>query len=48
MIGPVTVNKPTSLTVQMTIAGNPPSQPYSLMAITGDEQAVLPNGLVIQ
>jgi Beta-propeller repeat/S-layer homology domain len=47
-IGTITVNSPTSLTVQLTAAGNAAAQPRSIVAITGAEQDVLPNGLVIQ
>ena len=47
-IGAVTVNSPTSLTVQLTAASNAIAQPYSILAITGSEQDVLPNGLVLQ
>jgi streptogramin lyase len=43
--GPVTVNSPTSLTVQMTANAGVAPQPYSLLATTGSEEAVLPNGL---
>jgi hypothetical protein len=46
--GTVTVNSATSLTVQLTAAANANPQPYSIVAITGSEQDVLPNGLVIQ
>ena len=46
--GPVTVTSPTTLTVQLMAAANAAVQPFSIMAITGTEQAVLPNGLVIQ
>jgi hypothetical protein len=48
MIGTITVNSATSLTVQLTAAANAVTQPYSILAITGSEQAVLPNGLVLQ
>ena len=44
-IGPVTVNSPTSLTVQMTANAGVALQPYSLLATAGSEEAVLPNGL---
>jgi hypothetical protein len=47
-IGTVTVTSPTTLTVQLTAASDAAPQPYSVLAITGAEQAVLPNGLVIQ
>ena len=47
-IGTITVNSPTSLTVQLTAAADAVAQPYSIVAITGSEQDVLPNGLVIQ
>lgn len=47
-IGTITVTSPTSMTVQLTAASNAVAQPYSVLAITGAEQDVLPNGLVIQ
>jgi hypothetical protein len=47
-IGAVTVNSPTSLTVQLTAASNMTAQPYSVVAITGGELAPLPSGLVVQ
>jgi hypothetical protein len=47
-IGTVTVNSPTSLTVQLTASGGAVLKPRSIVAITGNEQDVLPNGLVIQ
>jgi hypothetical protein len=46
--GPITVTGPTTLTVQLTAAANATAQPYSILAITGAEQDVLPNGLVLQ
>ena len=47
-IGAVTVNSPTSLTVQLTAAADAALQPYTIVAITNSEQDVLPNGLIIQ
>ena len=47
-IGAITVNSATSMTVQLTAASNAVAQPYSILAITGSEQDVLPNGLVLQ
>ena len=47
-IGAVTVNSPTSLTVQLTASANATPQPYSVVAITGTEDAPLPSGLMIQ
>jgi hypothetical protein len=47
-IGAITVTSATSMTVQLTAASNAVPQPYSILAITGSEQDVLPNGLVIQ
>jgi hypothetical protein len=47
-IGTITVSGPTVMTVQLTAASNAVPQPYSVLAITGSEQDVLPNGLVIQ
>jgi hypothetical protein len=46
-IGAITVNSPTSLTVQLTAAANAAIQPRSILAITGNEEAALPNGLAI-
>ena len=47
-IGAINVTSPTTMTVQLSDAGGVPTQPYSLLVITGSEQAVLPNGLVLQ
>ena len=47
-IGTITVNSATSMTVQLTAASNAVAQPYSILAITGSEQDVLPNGLIVQ
>ena len=47
-IGTVTVTSATSMTVQLSAASNAVAQPYSILAITGSEQDVLPNGLVLQ
>jgi hypothetical protein len=47
-IGAITVTSPTSMTIQLAAASNAVMQPYSILAITGSEQDVLPNGLVIQ
>ena len=47
-IGTITVASATSLTVQLTAASNAATQPDSIVAITGTEQAVLPNGLIVQ
>ena len=47
-IGTITVTNATTMTVQITAAADAVTQPYSILAITGSEQAVLPNGLVIQ
>jgi hypothetical protein len=47
-IGAITVNSPTSMTVQLTAASNAVALPYSILEITGSEQAVLPNGLAVQ
>ena len=47
-MGTITVNSATSMTVQLTAASNAVAQPYSILAITGSEQDVLPNGLVVQ
>jgi uncharacterized repeat protein (TIGR01451 family) len=46
--GTVTVNSPTSMTVQLTATASAVPQPYSILVITGSEQAVLPNGLLLQ
>jgi hypothetical protein len=47
-IGTITVSSPTSMTVQLTASSGAVTQPYSILAITGSEQDVLPNGLVLQ
>jgi trimeric autotransporter adhesin len=47
-IGTITVTSPTTLTVQLAAAANAVAQPYSILAITGTEEDVLPNGLAIQ
>jgi S-layer homology domain len=47
-IGTITVKSPTSLSAQLSVAANAATQPRSLVAITNNEQAVLPNGLWIQ
>jgi hypothetical protein len=51
-VGTVTVMSPTMLTVELTAAADVVQQPVSILAITGfppgNEEAVLPNGLVIQ
>jgi hypothetical protein len=47
-IGTIAVNSATSLTVQLTAVGNASPQPRSIVAVTGSEQAVLPNALLIQ
>ena len=46
-VGTVTVNSLTSLTVQLTIAAGATPNPVSLLATTGTEEAVLPNGFTI-
>jgi hypothetical protein len=50
-VGTVTVTSPTTLTVELTAAAGAVAQPVSVLAITGfppgNEEAVLPNGLVI-
>ena len=45
-IGPVTVNNPTTITVQLTAAADRP-QPDPIVAITGGEQAALPDGFMV-
>jgi S-layer homology domain len=47
-IGAISVITPTYLTVQLTAAPTANPQPYSIVTITGNEQEVLPNGLLIQ
>jgi hypothetical protein len=44
-IGTITVTSPSTLTMQLTAAATAVTQPYSILAITGSEQDVLPNGL---
>jgi hypothetical protein len=47
-IGTIKVNSPTSLTVQLTAAATAANQPHSIVTITNNQQAVMPNGLLIQ
>jgi hypothetical protein len=49
-VSSVNVLSPTSLTMQLTAAGDAVLQPVSTVAITSqiNQEAVLPNGLVIQ
>jgi hypothetical protein len=47
-IGTITVNSPTSLTVQLTAAANATPRPYTIEAITNSEQDVLPNSLTVR
>jgi hypothetical protein len=47
-VGTITVNSTTSLTVQLTAASNAAPQPRSIVAVTGTEEDVLPNGLIVQ
>jgi sugar lactone lactonase YvrE len=46
-VGAITVTSPTVLTVQLTAAATATAQPYSVLAMTAGEEAVLPNGLSI-
>jgi uncharacterized protein (TIGR03437 family) len=46
-IGTIKVNSATSLSVDLTAVTNASAQPRSIIAITGTEQAVLPNALII-
>ena len=47
-VSAVNVLTPTSLTMQLSAASGAVLQPVSILAVTGNEEAVLPNGLVIQ
>ncbi len=51
-VGPVTVVNGTTLTVQLSAASDAAREPLSPLAITGtppgNQEAVLPNGLVVQ
>ncbi len=47
-IGTLTVVSPTVLTVALAAADNAAIQPNSVLVITGNEQAVLPSGLIVQ
>jgi hypothetical protein len=47
-IGTITVTSATTMTVQLAADSNAVTQPYSILAITGTEEAVLPNGLLVQ
>lgn len=44
----INVTSPTTLTATVTISSTIPVQPYPVQVITGTEEAILPNGLVIQ
>ena len=44
----VTVMTPNSLTAQFSISGAASPQPFSVLVISGVQEAVLPNGLTIQ
>ena len=47
-VGTITVNSATSLTVQLTANTNPGVRPYTINAITGSQEAILPNGFTVQ
>jgi hypothetical protein len=47
-VGMVTVTNSTILSVPLTVAANAAVGPRTLVAATGSEQAVLPNGLKVQ
>lgn len=47
-VGSVVVNSPTSLTVSLTAGTSVPVQPESIVVETGSQQAILPNGLLVQ
>jgi hypothetical protein len=47
-VGTVTVTGPTTLTVELSAVSGALDQPVSVLAVSGTEEAVLPNGLVIQ
>jgi hypothetical protein len=47
-IGTATVTAPNALTIELTAGPAAATQPVSMVAITGPEQAILPNGLLIQ
>jgi hypothetical protein len=44
----LTVTGPTSFTVTLTAAADAPEQPVSIYLQTGSQEAVLPNGLLVQ
>jgi hypothetical protein len=44
----VVVMSATTLTAQLFVAANAVAGPYSLTAITGSEEATLPNGFTVQ
>lgn len=46
-IGTITVTSATSLTVQLTAGSGAGTQPYTIEAITGSEEAILPNALSV-
>jgi hypothetical protein len=43
-----TVTSPTSMTVQAVVSDSPTAQPWPIEVITGTQNAVLPNGFVVQ
>jgi len=47
-VGTATVTNATTLSVTLTVAGNAVAGRRTLVAATGSEQAVLPNGLLVQ
>ena len=47
-IGTAAVTAPGTLSVQLTAASNAALQPVSLVAVTGTQEAILPNGLTIE
>jgi hypothetical protein len=47
-VGTITVTSPTTMTVELTAVSDAAPQPCSVLAITGSEQDVLPNGLILQ
>jgi hypothetical protein len=44
----ITVTSPTSLTVQFTLSSGIAPGPSSIVVTTGAEEAILPNGFVVQ
>ncbi len=47
-VNSITVTGPTTMTVQISASSAAPAQPVSIFVSTGSQEAVLPNGLMLQ